>query len=83
MKTNVIEIEGERTETIRKGLMSFFDQELEILEEAAQVDGVFNSNKYFELLRLSKRHLSEEERGDYKEEYSKILKIKEKNEKRI
>jgi|TARA_Y100000310_G_scaffold335050_1_gene416158 flagellar biosynthesis regulator FlbT len=83
MKTNVIEIEGERTETIRKRLMSFFDQELEILEEAAQVDGVFNSNKYFELLRLSKGHLSEEERGNHKEEYSKILKIKEKNEKRI
>ena len=58
---------------IRKGLKTFLDEELEILDEDSQTGVNLRSENYFDVLRLARICLSEEEIMGSRERYDKIL----------
>lgn len=64
-----------RKETIRNGFRACLEGELELLEEASRTGKDFDSQNYFDTLRIVKRrlHIPEKELRKYEAEYYRII----------
>tara|TARA_Y100000296_G_scaffold83614_1_gene115083 strand:+ start:1082 stop:1324 length:243 start_codon:yes stop_codon:yes gene_type:complete len=61
-----------KKEKIKNGLKALLEEALEELQESSQIGENFDSENYYNALRIAKKHLPEEEIKEYETKYNEI-----------